>query len=159
VKLAGPEDAGSCEAPLAAGEPDPAPTPPFWFDGPAAVPPDSTLTRWIVIAAKAPAATTKIAVAVAAAGLTQPKRGLAWPGRAAGGRNLSTADQKNSRAAAMAGTAQPTTRTAATEYQAPAVASESSGGRRNRSLIRSRPSPAGSTESAAECRARRSSAS
>lgn len=128
----------------------------FPADAPLAV---ETLTRWIVIAANAPAATTKIAVAVAAAGRTQPKRGLAWPGRAGGGRNLSTADQKNSRAEAMAGPAQPTTRTAATEYQAPAVASDSSGGRRSRSLIRSRPSADGSTESAAVRSARRSSSS
>jgi hypothetical protein len=139
-----------------------------WPDPPPAWPgcgcwcPDALLEEiacGIVIAAAAPAATTKINVAIAATGRSQPKRGRGLPGAAAGGRNLSTALRTAAAAVPSSGPAQPVTRSDVSEYQPAAVANDSACGRPSRALIRSRPSDDGSTDSAAACSARRSTSS
>jgi hypothetical protein len=117
------------------------------------------MARGSVMIAKAPAATTKIAVPMATIGRSQPKRGPGWPGSTSAGRKRSMTDQKASRAERMMGAAHATIRVAASEDQATADANESSGGVPSRALIRSRPSGAGSMDSAAACSARRSTSS
>jgi hypothetical protein len=109
-----------------------------------------------VMIAKAPAATTKIAVPMAAIGRSQPKRGPSSPGARSAGRNRSMTDQKASRIERKTGATHAVIRVAASEYQAMADATDSSGCGRSRALIRSSPSADGSTESAAACSARRS---
>ena len=106
-------------------------------------------------AAMPPAATTKMARAVAVTGRSQRMPGLACPGGLSSGRNRSISAQKISQAVPKAGTAQLVNRAAATEYQPAIEENDSSGGCPSRSLIRSSPSADGSTDSAAACRARR----
>jgi hypothetical protein len=67
--------------------------------------------------------------------------------------------RKASSADSMKGAAHVVKRMAASEYQAEADANDSSGGPDSRALIRSSPSPDGSTLSAAARRARRSTSS
>jgi hypothetical protein len=109
--------------------------------------------------AKAPAATTKMAVPMAATGRSQPSRDRAWPGPAATGRKRSTTAQKTSATATKATSATAATRRAIAEYQAAIDANDSAGRMPIRSRIRSSPSPDGSTESAAARSSRRSTSS
>jgi hypothetical protein len=107
-----------------------------------------------VITANAPAATTKIAVPIAAAGRSHAYRDLAWPGPA--GLNRSTVTQNRSTSDSPTGRAQAIARPLRSAYQPATKAKESSDGGAIRSRIRSRPSADGSTDSAAACSARRS---
>jgi hypothetical protein len=111
-----------------------------------------------VMTAKAPAATTKMAVPIAATGRSQPYRPRPCS-ESPPGRNRSAAVQKNSSAAETAGSAQEASRTAAPEHHAAAVASENTGDGRMRARMRSSPSAPGSIFSAAACSAWRSTSS
>jgi len=71
----------------------------------------------------------------------------------------SKTDRKAFTVDSMAGVAQVVNRMAPSEYQAEAEANDSSGGPDSRALIRSSPSPDGSTLSAAARSARRSTSS
>jgi hypothetical protein len=107
-----------------------------------------------VITANAPAATTKIAVPIAAAGRSHAYLDLAWPEPA--GLNRSTVAQNRSAVDSAAGRAQAMNRPLRSAYQPATMAKDSSEGGAIRSRIRSRPSADGSTDSAAACSARRS---
>lgn len=111
-----------------------------------------------VITARMPAAITKIAVPIAAAGRSQPYRDLACPDGSSG-RNRSTVAQKMSSSESMTGSAQLTKRRVVSAYQSEIMANEISDGGASRSLIRSSPSGDGSIDSAALCSARRSTSS
>jgi hypothetical protein len=145
--------------PFSPGLPAPVTGPVGWTQGRKEALPLEEMACGSVMIAKAPAATTKIAVPIAAMGRSQPKWGPPRPGSAAAGRNRSRTDQKASRAARMIGAAHATSRVAISEYQARADAKESAGGVPSRALIRSRPSADGSMDSAATCSARRSTSS
>jgi hypothetical protein len=143
------------EEPFTAPWPPPPPVPPPWVVCPAEAV-GAAVMRGMAMAAKAPAATTKIARPVAVTGRSQRRPGrAACPGGVSVGLNRSTRAQKISQAVPKAGTAQPASRTAATEPQPEIEENDSSGGRPSRSLIRSSPSADGSTDSAAACKARR----
>lgn len=112
-----------------------------------------------VMIAKAPAATTKIAVPAAAAGRIQPFRRPFSPGVALAGRNRSMADQNVSAAARNSGPARVAMARATSWYHATADANDGPDDVPIRALIRSSPSGDGSTDSAAACSARRSTSS
>lgn len=112
-----------------------------------------------VMIAKAPAATTKIAVPMAANGRSQPSRRPVRPENTPPGLKRSMTDQKAFRAESMKGAAQVAKRSAASEHQAEADANDISGRPESRALMRSSPSADGSTLSAAARSARRSTSS
>jgi len=154
-----PEPDGYCAAPLEAccrpGPPPPLP------DGWCCLVDEllDEIACGMVIAAAAPAATTKISVAIAAAGRSQARRGRALPGPGADGQNLPAALRNPSAIAVSSDPVRPAIRSVVSEYQPAAVANDSSGGRPSRALIRSSPSEDGSTDSAAACSALRSTSS
>jgi hypothetical protein len=112
-----------------------------------------------VMIAKAPAATTKIAVPAAATGRIQPFRGPLSPGADFEGRKRSMTDQSASMGVWISGTVHVTIALAASRHQATAHATDGADGVLIRALIRSSPSGDGSTDSAAACSARRSTSS
>jgi hypothetical protein len=112
-----------------------------------------------VMIAKAPAATTKMAVPAAAVGRIQPFRRAFSPGAALAGRKRSMTDQNASIAVQISGADHVAMALAASWHHATTDAKDGPGAVFIRALIRSSPSGDGSIDSAAACRARRSTSS
>ncbi|MGH3276381.1 MAG: hypothetical protein ACRDNZ_18890 [Streptosporangiaceae bacterium] len=147
-------------APEASCEPPPSPRLPLCgADPPPEEPdtlaePDVASTCGRLVSAKAPAATTKIAVPMAAIGRSQAYPDRACPGLGLAGRKRSAMTQM----ALITGRARRLSQPKMPVDQADAAPKDSIG-RFNRARIRSSPSADGSMESAAACSARRRASS